>query len=91
MAWSPPARQRRSWLVEQAGGYATPRFHHLRDGTPVAKRMNKAQQMRWTKATVQPFLDVRMAVLNSTLEEAFCQRYPGFQPTNDDQALPKAA
>jgi len=57
----------------------------------VAKRMNKAQQMRWTKATVQPFLDVRMAVLNSTLEEAFCQRYPGFRPANDDQALPKAA
>src|SRR3712207_1160820 len=33
MAWSPPARQRRSWLVEQAGDYATTRFHHLRDGT----------------------------------------------------------
>jgi DNA-binding LytR/AlgR family response regulator len=24
MAWSPPARQRRSWLVEQAGDYAAP-------------------------------------------------------------------
>jgi hypothetical protein len=23
-AWSPPARQRRSWLVEHAGGYAAP-------------------------------------------------------------------
>src|SRR3954467_8664016 len=33
MAWSPPARQRRSWLVEQAGGYAQPNFHHIRDGT----------------------------------------------------------
>src|SRR4051812_19628607 len=33
MAWSPPARQRRSWLVEQAGDYATFQFHHLRDGT----------------------------------------------------------
>src|SRR5256885_2570182 len=33
MAWSPPARQRRSWLVGQAGDYATTRFHHLRDGT----------------------------------------------------------
>src|SRR3954467_13794937 len=33
MAWSPPARQRRSWLVEQAGGYAKPNFHHIRDGT----------------------------------------------------------
>ena len=30
----------------------------------VAWRMNKAQQMRWSKATVQPFLDVRTAVLD---------------------------
>ena len=57
----------------------------------VAKRMNKAQQMRWSKATVQPFLDVRAAVLNDTLKDAFRQRYPGFRPANDDQALPKAA
>ena len=57
----------------------------------VAKRMNKAQQMRWNRATVQPFLDVRTAVLNGTLEDAFRQRYPGFRPANDDQALPKAA
>ena len=33
MAWSPPARQRRLWLVEQAGDYATPLFHHFRDTT----------------------------------------------------------
>jgi hypothetical protein len=33
MAWSPSARQRRSWLVEQAGDYATIQFHYLRDGT----------------------------------------------------------
>ncbi len=33
--------------------------------------MNKAQQMRWTRATVQLFLDVRTAVLNDTLENAF--------------------
>jgi hypothetical protein len=57
----------------------------------VAKRMNKAQQMRWNRATVQSFLDVRTAVLNDTLEDAFRQRYPGFQPANDDQALPEAA
>src|SRR4051794_20864104 len=57
----------------------------------VAKRMNKAQQMRWNRATVQPFLDVRTAVLNGTLEDAFRQRYPGFRPANDDQALPEAA
>jgi hypothetical protein len=57
----------------------------------VAKRTNKAQQMRWNRATVQPFLDVRTAVLNDTLEDAFRQRYPGFRPANDDQALPEAA
>src|SRR3712207_4847692 len=33
MAWSPPALERRSWLVEQAGDYAAPISHHLRDGT----------------------------------------------------------
>ena len=49
----------------------------------VAKRMNKAQQMRWSRATVQPFLDVRTAVLNGTLEDAFCRRHPGFRPANE--------
>jgi hypothetical protein len=33
MAWSPPALERRSWLVEQAGDYAARIFHHIRDGT----------------------------------------------------------
>jgi hypothetical protein len=72
---------------------------HFKGGRPesavneiVAKRMNKAQQMRWNRATVQPFLDVRTAaMLNDTLEDAFRQRYPGFRPANDDQALPEAA
>jgi hypothetical protein len=57
----------------------------------VAKRMNKAQQMRWNRATVQPFLDVRTAVLSDTLEGAFRHRYPGFRPAIDGQALPEAA
>src|SRR5215211_2974622 len=57
----------------------------------IAKRMNKKQQMRWNRATVQPFLDVRTAVLNGTLEDAFRQRHPGFRPANDEQALPAAA
>jgi hypothetical protein len=57
----------------------------------VAKRMNKAQQMRWNRATVQPFLDLRTAVLNDTLEDAFRRRHPGFRPANDEQALPEAA
>jgi hypothetical protein len=52
----------------------------------VAKRMNKKQQMRWNRTTVQPFLDVRAAVLNETLEDAFRHRYPGFRSANDDQA-----
>jgi hypothetical protein len=52
----------------------------------VAKRMNKKQQMRWNRATVQPIRDVRAAVLNDTLEEAFRRRYPSFRPANDDQA-----
>jgi hypothetical protein len=32
----------------------------------IARRMNKKQQMRWNRATVQPFLDVRTAVLIRT-------------------------
>ena len=57
----------------------------------VAKRMTKAQQMRWNRASVQPFLDVRTAVLNGTFEDAFRRRYPGFRPANDGAALPAAA
>src|SRR6202021_402817 len=53
----------------------------------IAKRMNKKQQMRWNRATVQPFLDVRTAVLNDALEDAFLHRYPGFRPANDDDAI----
>ena len=56
----------------------------------VAKRMTKKQQMRWSRATVQPFLDVRTAVLNRTLEDAFRRRYPGFRPASDGAALPAA-
>jgi hypothetical protein len=37
----------------------------------VAKRMVKKQQMRWNRHTVQSFLDVRIHVLNGTLENAF--------------------
>ncbi|MGI4942979.1 MAG: ISKra4 family transposase [Janthinobacterium lividum] len=51
----------------------------------IAWRMNKAQQMRWNRTTVQPFLDVRTAVLNDTLQNAFRRRHPGFRPANDDR------
>jgi hypothetical protein len=57
----------------------------------IAKRMNKRQQMRWNRATVQPFLDVRTAVLNDTLEDAFRRRYPRFRPTNGDEVVALAA
>jgi hypothetical protein len=57
----------------------------------IAKRMNKKQQMRWNRATVQPFLDVRTAVLNDTLEDAFRHRHPGFRPANDDKSITLAA
>jgi hypothetical protein len=48
--------------------------------------MNKKQQMRWNRATAPHFLNVRTAVLNETLEDAFRHRYPGFRSANDDQA-----
>jgi hypothetical protein len=57
----------------------------------VAKRMNKKQQMRWNRATVQPFLEVRTAVLNDTLENAFRHCYLGFRPANNDEAIAAAA
>jgi hypothetical protein len=52
--------------------------------------MNKAQQMRWSKAMVQPFLDVRTAVLDDTLDDSF-RRHPGFRPANDDHRTTAAA
>ena len=51
----------------------------------IAWRMTKKQQMRWNRATVQPFLDVRTAVLNGTLEDVFRCRHPGLRPANDDR------
>jgi len=47
--------------------------------------------MRWSRATVQPFLDVRTAVLNSTLEDAFRQHYPSFRPAHGKQVMARAA
>ena len=40
-----------------------------------------------TNATVQPFLDVRTAVLNDTLGDAFRRRHPGFRPADTDHRL----
>jgi hypothetical protein len=46
----------------------------------VATRMSKRQQMQWNRETVQPFLTVRVAVLNDTLERAFRSWHAGFRP-----------
>jgi hypothetical protein len=53
--------------------------------------MNKKQQMRWNRATVQPFVDLRTAVLNDTLENAFRRHCPGFRPADGDEVLSSAA
>ena len=50
----------------------------------LSKRMIKKQQMRWNRWTVQPFLDVRVAVLNKTLAGSFRRLYPDFQPDNEN-------
>jgi hypothetical protein len=49
MAWSPPARQRRSWLVEQAGDYVTQISYQTRDGT------------RWTFSRLLEQIDAALA------------------------------
>ena len=57
----------------------------------VSKRMIKKQQMRWNRWTVQPFLDVRTAVLNGTLQGSFKRRYPAFRMGNDNHFAQLAA
>ena len=57
----------------------------------VSKRMIKKQQMRWNRWTVQPFLDVRTAVLNGTLQGSFKRRYPAFRMDNDNHIAQLAA
>jgi len=86
--------------LERNQGALVPYAARRRDGEPIstafvesavneiiAKRMNKKQQMHWNRATVQPFLDVRTALLNNTLEDAFRHRYPGFHPANGNEAV----
>jgi hypothetical protein len=45
----------------------------------IAKRMVKKQQMRWNRFTAQPFLTLRVHVLNATLEQAFSTWHAGFR------------
>ncbi|MBG0792121.1 hypothetical protein IYY11_01310 [Methylocystis sp. H62] len=53
----------------------------------LSKRMIKKQQVRWNRWTVQPFLDVRVAVLNKTLAGSFRRLYPDFQPDNENHPM----
>jgi hypothetical protein len=57
----------------------------------VAKRMVKKQQMRWNRFTVQSFLNVRIHVLNGTLEDAFRHWHKGFWPVASQTKLALAA
>ena len=57
----------------------------------LSKRMIKKQQMRWNRWTVQPFLDVRVAVLNKTLAGSFRRLYSDFQLENENNPVRLAA
>ena len=74
-----------SWLVNYAERYRA----GLRVGTSVTegtanflvnRRMNKSQQMRWSRRGADLLLQVRCAVYNGTLGSGFGRR---FQPAND--------
>jgi hypothetical protein len=79
------------WLVNYAERYRA----GLRVGTAITegtanflvnRRMNKSQQMRWSRRGADLLLQVRCAVYNGTLGSGFGQR---FYPANDP--LPQAA
>jgi len=53
--------------------------------------MVKKQQMRWNRFTVQSILDVRIQVLNGTLEDAFRHWHKGFRPIADQPQLALSA
>src|SRR5271165_3770299 len=53
----------------------------------LSKRMIKKQPMRWNRWTVQPFLDVRVAVLNKTLAGSFMRLYPDFRSANENYPI----
>jgi len=74
-----------AWLVD----YAERHRAGLRVGTTITegtanvlvnRRMNKSQQMRWSRRGADLLLQVRCAVYNGTLGSGFGQR---FQPAND--------
>ncbi len=73
------ARHRAGWRVGTAITEGTANFL-------VNRRMNKSQQMRWSRGGADRLLQVRCAVYNGTFGSGFGQR---FSPANDP--LPQAA
>jgi len=74
-----------AWLAD----YAERHRAGLRVGTAITegtvnflvnRRMNKSQQMRWSRGGANLLLQVRCAVYNGTLGSGFGQK---FQPAND--------
>lgn len=57
----------------------------------IAKRMRKKQQMRWNRHTVQLFLNVRVHVLNGTLENTFRYWHRSFRPQTEPTQFAVAA
>ncbi len=78
-----------AWLIN----YAARHRAGLRVGTAITegtadflvnRRMNKSQQMRWSRCGADLLLQVRCAVYNGTLGSGFGQK---FQPANDPYPL----
>jgi hypothetical protein len=83
-----------AWLVN----YARRHRAGLRIGTSITegtanflvnRRMNKSQQMRWSRNGADLLLQVRCAVYNGTLVAGFAHRF--HQITNADSACAQAA
>jgi hypothetical protein len=81
------------WMVN----YAQRHRAGLRAGTAITEgtanflvnpRMNKSQQMRWSRRGANLLLQVRCAVYNGTLGSGYGQR---FHPANDTHRLPPIA
>jgi len=66
-------------------GYPPRRVNDVVGSKPVIGQTHwyKKQLIRWNRWTAQPFLDVRVAVLDGTLENLFRTIYPEFRPAND--------
>src|SRR5215212_1526535 len=74
MAWSPPALERRSWLVDQAGDYAAPHFpphprrHRNRERTLSARTLTclaaargRAYLAAFVEAAISAVLSARLS------------------------------